>query len=344
MARTSSLEHPSADELKPNEKESASTAKQESASVPSGASASPSQGTLSSGEPFPSTQADRLTYLALRLMDESERLRGLKEQIPRDEESLRELVRALVNVRPPRPVDSDFLAVQDAYLQELLPERGYTDSIALLPVRDQTCLWRGDITALRVDAIVNDANPALTGCFTPLHECVDNRVHTYAGVQLRLECSRFIARQGSPEPPGQVKVTGAYNLPCTYVFHTIAPHEDEAAPKRTGAGTGADPNASASLLGSDSGQDAAMQAQLDLLASCYRSCLEEAHARKLASIAFCPLGTGAGGVSSLSAASVAVREVDSFRERTGSAMLVVFAVTEEDDARAYLSQLTGKKL
>ena len=121
----------------------------------------------------------------------------------------------LMNVRPPVPASAEFLAVQDAYLQERLAERGVTRLQDLTPVCPGLYLWQGDITTLAADAIVNAANRQMLGCFAPCHGCIDNVIHTYAGVQLRLECFEMMQRQGHEEETGHAKITKAYNLPAS---------------------------------------------------------------------------------------------------------------------------------
>ena len=171
-------------------------------------------------------QAGRLEYLLHFLRDENPRCSGM--ELPDDEEGRRRLLRALMNVRPPWPIGGDFLEVQDAYLREETRKKGIVDAEALSvaaeePGASSLAVWRGDITTLRVDAVVNAANASLLGCFVPGHGCIDNVIHTYAGVQLRLECDTLMRRQGHEEPTGGAKITGAYNLPSRHVVHTVGP-------------------------------------------------------------------------------------------------------------------------
>lgn len=271
-------------------------------------------------EELPQTQTGRLQYLVRYLVKESGKREALDTDLPDDIEKLFELFRYMVNIRPPAPVSHEFLAVQDAFFEELLYLRGMTDIDALFPVRDTLYLWWGDITSLRVDAIVNDASPALTGCFTPLHTCVDNNVHTFAGVQLRLECSSIINRQGHAEPTGAVKVTSGYNLPARYIMHTVVPSSE-----RTWHST------------------ERMKRYEAELASCYECCLEAAYERGLDSIAFCPLGTGAGVLSSDVCARVAVETTEQVLTKHDKPLRVVFCITDEKDNAIYRAQLTGKK-
>lgn len=217
------------------------------------------------------------------------------------------LFRALVNVREPAPIDRDFPVVQDALLQSLLTKKDVVDADTLQPLRENICLRRGDITTLRADAIVNAANSGLLGCFVPCHSCIDNAIHTWAGVQLRLECAEIMARQGHPEPTGRAKITGAYNLPGRYVLHTVGPIVD----------------------GAVHDEDRL------LLAGCYRSCLELAEQRKVESIAFCCISTGEYRFPNEEAAKIATETVVAYMNAGTRLRKVVFDVFTERDERIY---------
>ena len=167
------------------------------------------------------TQAERRLFLIRSLMKEKTEYRDLS--IPAESGEQKRLLRSLMNVRVPAAADGEFLRVQDDYLRQELAEGGITDVNDLTPVSGDLYLWQGDITRLRCGAIVNAANSGMTGCYIPCHACIDNCIHTYAGVQLRLECARLMAEQGHAEPTGQAKLTRAYDLPCDYVLHTVGP-------------------------------------------------------------------------------------------------------------------------
>ena len=167
------------------------------------------------------TQAERRLFLIRSLMREKTEYRDLS--IPAESGEQKRLLRSLMNVRAPAAADGEFLRVQDDYLRQELAEGGITDVNDLTPVSGDLYLWQGDITRLRCGAIVNAANSGMTGCYIPCHACIDNCIHTYAGVQLRLECARLMAEQGHAEPTGQAKLTRAYDLPCDYVLHTVGP-------------------------------------------------------------------------------------------------------------------------
>lgn len=227
--------------------------------------------------------------------------------VPQDTPGQKKLLRSLMNIRPPRPIDQAFLQVQDEYLQEELRRRTVTEWRTLTPIGDGLYLWRGDITALRCDAIVNAANSALLGCFYPCHGCIDNAIHTFAGVQLRLECAQLMARQGHPEPTGQAKVTQAYNLPCQYVLHTVGPI----------------------ITGRVTSRDEA------LLAACYRACLEAAQERGIPSVAFCCISTGEFHFPNRRAAEIALETVRDFQKETSSQIEVIFNVYKDADLQIY---------
>lgn len=175
------------------------------------------------------------------------------------------------------------------------------------PLDEHVLLWRGDITTLAVDAIVNAANSQMLGCWVPGHHCIDNAIHTYSGVQLRAECARLMEEQGAEEPTGMAKITPAYNLPCKRVIHTVGPIA----------------NGNPTNL---------HRAQL---ASCYTNCLGLAASEGLASIAFCCISTGVFGFPQREAARIAVRTVKEWLGSHGSEMCVVFNAFSETDERIY---------
>ena len=250
-------------------------------------------------------QTERRVFLIRKLLDEQSRYKDLK--IPPDKTEQKQLLRSLFNIRSPRKISDGFLSVQDEYLQEETAAKGITDLADLSPVSKGIYLWQGDITTLRCDAIVNAANAGLTGCYAPCHGCIDNCIHTYAGIQLRLECARIMKKQGHEEETGMAKITSAYNLPCKYVLHTVGPII-------TGPLT---------------------QTDKDLLASCYRSCLELAEQNEVKSIAFCCISTGEFHFPNDKAAEIAVQTVKDYKERTNSSMEVVFNVFKDIDYEIY---------
>ncbi len=250
-------------------------------------------------------QAQRRLFLLQSLLKEQPRSVDL--DIPTDTDSQRQLLRGLMNIRNPQPIDEDFLTVQDDYLQEELAAKGITDIENLPPVAPGLYLWQGDITTLKCDAIVNAANAGLTGCYIPSHRCIDNAIHTFAGIELRLACGELMEQQGYPEPTGQAKITPAFNLPCKYVLHTVGPI----------------------VKGQVTKQDEA------LLASCYRSCLELAAEIGLESVAFCCISTGEFHFPNEQAAQIAVETVKQFMNTKTSVKKVIFNVFKDFDKAIY---------
>ena len=252
-------------------------------------------------------QNERRNYLIQKLLEEQPAYQDL--QIPAGEEDQKRLLRSLMNVRPPRPVSERFLAVQDEYLPEEVKKKGIidSDSLPVSPEDPRLVLWRGDITTLKIDAIVNAANSALRGCFVPCHSCVDNIIHSVSGIQLRLECDRLMRKQEHDEPIGKAKITPAYNLPCRYVLHTVGP-----------------------VVGR-----MLTRGHCRKLADCYRSCLELAADNGLKSIAFCCISTGEFHFPQKKAAGIAVQTVQEFLESDERIEKVVFNVFKEEDYDIY---------
>ena len=254
-------------------------------------------------------QAEKRRYLIDALLSEHATYRSM--EIPSGESEQRQLLRGLMNVRLPGAVSEDILRVQDEYLREAALEKGITDVDELTPVEPGICLWQGDITTLRCDAIVNAANAGMTGCYQPCHSCIDNCIHTYAGMQLRNACAEIMAAQVHEEPTGQAKITPGFNLPCRYVIHTVGPIVDGRLTKRH-------------------------EAQL---ASCYRACLSLAEENGCGSIAFCCISTGVFGFPKEEAAEIAIRTVRDWKAETGSGMRVVFNVYSDRSLDLYKRKL-----
>ncbi len=250
-------------------------------------------------------QAERREYMIRRLLDEKPEYRGM--EIPADEGGQRRLLRGLMNVRMPGEIDGNFLRVQDEYLQEEAAEKGVVTLDDISFNEEGLAVWQGDITRLSVDAIVNAANSGMTGCYVPNHTCIDNCIHTFAGVQLRLDCAKIMQKQGYEEPTGQAKITPAYNLPCKYVLHTVGPIVD----------------------GRVTSEDE------ELLASCYRSCLELAAEKGLSSVAFCCISTGVFHFPNERAAEIAVETVKEFLQTETSVKRVIFNVFKDIDRDIY---------
>ena len=251
-------------------------------------------------------QIEALNQILLAEMPE---YRAQGERFPREEGAQRRLLRSLMNLRPPMPLDPDFLAAQDALLSAETTERRVVDGDALVPIGadPHLVLWQGDITRLRVDAIVNAANSALLGCFHPCHGCIDNAIHSAAGLQLRDECFRLMEAQGHPEPNGRAKLTGGYNLPARHVLHTVGPIV----------------------------RGRVTQRDREELVSCYHACLELAAERGLHSVAFCCISTGEFHFPNLEAAQIAVDTVRECLRQKTSIRRVIFNVFKDLDAEIY---------
>lgn len=251
------------------------------------------------------TQKEKRIYLIEELLKEQATKTDIK--IPENEQEQKNLLRSLFNIRAPKNIGTSFLAVQDAYLQEETKQKGITDLADLTPVQEGIYLWQGDITTLRCDAIVNAANSQMLGCFCPCHGCIDNAIHTFSGVQLRLTCSEIMKKQGHEEHTGTAKITPAYNLPCKYILHTVGPV------------------IRGQLTEKDKG----------LLASCYHSCLELAERSGIKSIAFCCISTGEFHFPNEEAAKIAVKVVHEHKCRTMSEIEVIFNVFKDEDYEIY---------
>lgn len=250
-------------------------------------------------------QSEKRLFLIQSLLNE--RPSCHRQPIPAAAERQKILLRGLMNVRRAYPICADFLRVQDEYLKGETAVKGVTDVADLTPVQPGLYLWQGDITTLKCDAIVNAANSGMTGCYIPNHRCIDNAIHTYAGVELRLACEELMEQQGYPEPTGQAKITPAFNLPCRYVLHTVGPI----------------------INGRVTKEDE------ELLASCYRSCLKLAAENSLESVAFCCISTGEFHFPNELAAEIAVQTVKEFLKKQTSVKKVIFNVFKDLDKAIY---------
>lgn len=251
------------------------------------------------------TQEERRVYLIKELISEHPRYADI--QIPTDADEQKHLLRSLMNVRLAAPVDKEFLQIQDEYLQQANEEKGIVHIEDMTEAEPGLYIWKGDITRLGVGAIVNAANSGMTGCYQPCHNCIDNCIHTFAGIELRNFCKDMMQEQGDEEPTGQAKLTPAYNLPCDYVIHTVGPivrgkltHRDE-----------------------------------DLLKSCYEACLKLADQNGIKSIAFCCISTGVFCFPNQRAAEIAVQTVRDYKRQNDSDVKVIFNVFKDEDERIY---------
>ena len=251
-------------------------------------------------------------FLTDALLDEMPQYRREAARIPGDAESQRYFLRCLMNVREPGALSERFLKAQDDLLSREREEKGVVRVAELpsVPSDARLVLWQGDITRLDADAIVNAANSQLLGCFRPGHNCIDNVIHSAAGLQLREECAAIMRRQGHEEPTGQAKLTGGYNLPAKHVLHTVGPI----------------------ISGPLTEEDRF------LLSSCYRSCLALAEKQGLKSVAFCCISTGVFRFPKDEAARIAVSTVKECLENS-SIEKVIFCVHGDENLRIYQSLL-----
>ena len=228
--------------------------------------------------------------------------------VPQDKKEKEDLLRTLMNIWEVEELPDEFYRRQDEYLQEKLAQTELTSLEQLIEVEKNIYLWQGDITTLKVDAIVNAGNKALLGCFIPHHRCIDNAIHSKAGLQLRKECFDIMQNQGQYEKTGQAKLTSGYNLPAKYVVHTVGP-----------------------II-----YDKVEERDKELLASCYRNCLELAVKNGIKSIAFCCISTGEFRFPNELAAEIAVSTVRTFfKNYPESEIKVVFNVFKDSDFNIY---------
>ncbi len=250
---------------------------------------------------------DKLLGMLLRERSEYARI-----SIPDSIADKRSLLRSLMNVRMPSPLPDEMMAIQDEELSEQRREKGVVSlsSIPASPIYPRLRLWQGDITRLKVDAIVNAANSQMLGCFIPMHRCIDNAIHSAAGIQLREECAAIMHAQGHEEPTGHAKITHGYNLPSEWVIHTVGPIV--------------------------CGEYPTVE-DCRLLADCYRNCLRLADVKGLKSIAFCCISTGEFRFPQDKAAEIAVSTVREFVDSTPGSSLdaIVFDVFKDSDFYLY---------
>ena len=254
------------------------------------------------------SEYNRLEWLCRYLLDENPRYRQMP--VPDSLQERRDLFRALMNVRLPMPVSEEFLRIQDEQLHAQLAEKGVVE---IAEKADKEIIeWQGDITRLKVDAIVNAANSQMLGCFVPMHRCIDNAIHSAAGVQLRLACEEMM--HGAEEPTGSARITPGFNLPAKYVIHTVGPIVMTPQPLRQ---------------------------QEVQLASCYSSCLDLAHKKGLESVAFCCISTGVFRFPNDRACGIAVSTVRSWMvsHPDSSIKTVIFNTFKDIDHELYQNAL-----
>lgn len=264
---------------------------------------------------------EQLDFLIKELIGESGRYKELR--IPEDYNERRKLLRSLMNVREPYEASEEFIKVQDEFLKNEAEEKGIVELKDLVTLNEmfkeksnkygnKISLWQGNITRLKLDAIVNAANNQILGCFVPCHGCIDNAIHSAAGIELRNECNKLMKKQGFLEPTGSAKVTKAYNLPCKYVIHTVGPI----------------------ISGKLTERDC------NKLESCYKSCLQVAIENNIKSIAFCCISTGEFHFPNDKAAEIAINTINNFLEEHNDEIeRVVINVFKQEDLEIYKNLL-----
>ncbi len=265
------------------------------------------------------TQKEKRKFLISKLLEEQPRYAQIK--IPSQEDEQKKLLRSLFNIRMPKIAGEEFIKIQNEYLQSETKNKGIIELSKLWQIEQDIYLWQGDITTLKVDAIVNAANSQMLGCFCPCHGCIDNAIHTYAGIQLRNECDTFMEEKRKiygknyEEPTGKAMITQGYNLPCSYVIHTVGPIISKQVRK----------------------------VDCEQLSDCYRSCLEIALEYGIKSIAFCCISTGEFHFPNEKAAQIAVETVREFKRINTSRIEVVFNVFKDIDYEIYRKLFTQNR-
>jgi len=252
------------------------------------------------------SREEQLDFLINYLIDE----RNETIEIPKDYKAKRNLLRSLMNVRMPLKISDEFLKVQDDFLTAETLGKDLTSVEDITDVNGKIVLWQGDIVTLKVDGIVNAANSKLLGCFIPLHNCIDNLIHSVAGLQLREECNSMMQLQGHDEEVGKAKITSAYNLPSKYVIHTVGP-----------------------AIPHDSKPS---KSDCEALENCYRSCLEIASENNLESLAFCGILTGVFNFPQDLAAKIATDTVREYLNSNKTSLKhVIFDVFSDESYTTY---------
>lgn len=238
------------------------------------------------------------------------------------------VLRALLTIRPAMAIAPDEARLLDALLQSFVLDRcgpkvselavmSETFSSSSFTAAARCSLWRGDITTLQADAIVNAANAQLLGCFQPFHACIDNAIHWFAGPQLRQDCARLMSLEARAEASGEAKITRAFNLPSRFVLHTVGPIVQ--------------------------GELTAVHRRQ--LADSYHACLRLAHEMtNIRTIAFCGISTGVFGFPKDAAARIALQVLETwFDGYTGPIEKVVINVFSEEDEQVYRRILEEKR-
>ena len=254
---------------------------------------------------------EKLLYLINYLAKES---KINIDELPSNEIELKNLFRSLMNMRPPNDISEDYLKIEDEFLQEELDKKLITNIENIKPIKNNLYIWKGDITTLKIDAIVNAANSSMLGCFYPMHKCIDNAIHSAAGTRLRLFCRDIINQFGGYLETGDAKIMPAFNLPCKYVLHTVGPIIKYKVSKK----------------------------DEELLSLCYKSCLNLVVENNIESVAFCCISTGEFRFPNDLAVDIALFSVNDFlKENKERNIKIVFNVFKDIDYELYNKKLNN---
>lgn len=264
---------------------------------------------------------NKLNYLIKYLLDENKNIRI--DEMPTDEISLKRLYRSLCNIREPKPISAEYIQIENEYLQEELKKKNITKVESIKTVEEmlpnsnlehksQMCLWRGNITTLEIDAIVNAANSKGLGCFIALHNCIDNQVNSNSGISLRLECNEIMKQKNYNLGTGEAIITNGYNLPAKYIIHTVGP-----------------------II-----YDEVTEVEVKQLENCYINCLKLAVENGIRNIAFPCISTGVFRFPKYVASKIAINTVNNFLKQNSEKFdKIVFNVFDENDYEIYLKNL-----
>lgn len=256
-------------------------------------------------------------YLIKYLLNENKKYKLAKT--PTTDIEKFNIYRSLCNTRSAQPISEEFLQKEKEYLEEINNKKDLTDIIEVKTINksypnnnikhgNKICLWRGDITCLKVEAIVNAANNQGLGCFIPGHNCIDNQIHTYAGVSLRLACDRHMKNINYNLPTGEAFITKAYNLPSEHVIHTVGP-----------------------II-----QNTVQEQEKELLKKCYTNCLKIAENNNIRSIAFCSISTGVFRFPKDLASKIAIKTVNEYlNEKADKFDKIIFNVYSREALEIY---------
>ena len=251
---------------------------------------------------------EKLDYLIQELIKEDSSLSSI--EFPSAINEKKDLYRALRSIRNPKPISTEYLKIQDEYLKEEIEKKGIVDEKSIPYDKEIISIWKGDITTLKCDVIVNACNEYLLGCFNPNHRCLDNTIHSFAGMELREECNKIM--KGKTLPNGEVVLTSAYNLPSQYIIQTVGPHVNKIPTEK----------------------------DKEDLKNCYHNSLKLCKEKGLNTIAFPCIATGLYGFSKTEASKIAIQTViDFIKENKGVFQHIIFNVYSEEDDKIYHENL-----